>query len=350
MDPKDMQAVDPRNLRDLVKLPPSLEFMNANGGIDPASQGYQYIVQTTSQILSDVLEQEFYTVPFGDYIPVDRGVGAFMEFIVKNLSYQSAGPFEQGIVSLSSQATVKQVDAALAPISTKIYSWNAGYQYSVWELRKAMQADNWDALTAKYETMVENYQLGIQQVAYLGLLMDPTGCAGLLSSSAVTVNLSIVTQYIYSMSPTQLSTLVSTIMGFYFSNSNSTKLPTHFSIPMQDWLGMDSPWSPQFPNISIREYLVKAFRMVTGNPAFEIYGVAYADQANNAGVWATAGTNRYCLYRNEAKSLKMYEPLELVINAPNTPDNFHFNGVSMAQFSGVQIYRVPEVVYFDWHS
>lgn len=347
---KDLEKMDPRALRDLVKLPASLEFINANGGIDPASQGYQYVIQTTTQIAQDALKQEFYELPVGDYIPMDTGTGAFMEFIVKNLSYQSAGPFEQGIVSLSAQGSIKQVDAAVAPITTKIYSWNAGYMYSLWEVRKALAADNWDPIAAKYDALVENYQLGVQQVAFLGLLLDPTGCSGLLSSTQVTVNLSIITQYISTMSPTQLSTLVATIMAAYFSNSNSTKLPTHFAIPMQDWLGMDAPWSPQFPNVSIREYLTKAFKMATKNPSFEIYGVAYADQVNNAGVWATAGTNRYCLYRNEAKSLKMYEPLEMIINAPASADNFHWQGVAMAQFTGVQIYRVPEVLYFDWHS
>lgn len=347
---KDIAKMDPRSLRDLVKLPANLEFMNANGGIDPASQGYQYVIQTTTQIAADAIKQEFYEIPFADYIPVDVGTGAFMEFIVKNLSYQSAGPFEQGIVSLSAQASIKQVDAAVAPITTKIYSWNAGYMYSLWEVRKALAADNWDPIAAKYDALVENYQLGVQQVAFLGLLLDTTGCAGLLSSTQVTVNLSVITQYISTMSPTQLATLVATIMGAYFSNSNSTKLPTHFAIPMQDWLGLDSPWSPNFPNVSIREYITKAFKMATKNPNFEIYGVAYADQVNNAGVWAVAGTNRYVLYRNEPKSLKMYNPLDMIINAPASADNFHWQGVAMAQFTGVQIYRVPEVLYFDWHS
>lgn len=344
------EAMDPRSIREAIKLPSSLEFMNANGGIDSASQGYQYVIQTTSQIVADVIEQEFYEIPFGDYVPLDIGTGAFMEFIVKNVSYQSAGPFEQGIVSLSSQATIKQVDAAVAPITTKIYSWNAGYQYSLWEVRKALAADNWDPIQAKYEALKENSDLGLQQIAYLGLLLDNVGGPGLLSQSGVTINLAIITQYINSMSPTQLSNLVAQLFAAYFSNSNSTKLPTHFAIPMQDWLGLDSPWSPQFPNVSIREYLEKAFKMASKNPGFTIYGVAYADQVNNAGVWATSGTNRYTLYRNEPKSLKMYMPLDMIINAPGTANNFNWQGVAMSQFTGVQVYRVPEMLYLDWHS
>ena len=350
MEKEEIAKLDPRTLRNLVKLPAHLEFMNANGGIDPASEGYQFVIETTTQIANGVIEQDFYEIPFGEYLPIDEGTGAFMESIVKNVSYQSAGPFEQGIVSLSAQAKIKQVDAGVAPVTTKIYSWNAGYEWNLWEVRKALQADNWDVIASRYEALKENYDLGIQQVAFLGLLLDPTGCPGLLSNASVTINSAIITQYISTMNPTQLASLVANLMAAYFANSNSTKLPTHFAIPMADWLGLDAPWSPTFPNVSIREYLTKAFKMATKNPNFEIYGVAYADQANNAGVWEPAGTNRYTLYRNEPKSLKMYNPLDLLINAPATGNNFLFNGVAMAQFTGVQIYKVPEVLYFDWAS
>ncbi len=342
------QKLSARQIRDAIKLPASLEFMNANGGIDPASQGYQFVIQTTSQIAAGVIEQDFYEIPFGKYIPIEEGTGAFMESIVKNVAYQSAGPFEQGLVALSAHAKIKQVDAGVAPVTTKIYSWNAGYEWNLWEVRKALQADNWDVIASRYEALKENYDLGVQAVAFLGLLLDPTGCPGLLSNPAATINLAVIPKAISTMTPDELATLVATIMAAYFANSNSTKLPTHFAIPMSDWLGMDRPWSTQFPNVSIREYLMKAFRQVTSNPNFEMYGVAYADQANNAGVWDPAGTNRYALYRNEGKSMKMYNPLDLLFNAPGTANNFLFEGVAMAQFTGLQVYKVPELLYFDW--
>lgn len=327
-----------------------LEFMNANGGIDPASEGYQYVIQTTTQIAADTIKQMFYEIPFGEHVPVDVGTGAWMESIVKNLTYESAAPFEQGITDLSSQAAITQVDAGVAPISTKIYSWNRGYQYSLFEIRKALAADNWDAIQAKYETLVKNWQLGLQQVAFLGVLMDPVGGPGLLSQSSVTINLSLITQYISTMSPAQLSTLVSGLLAAYFSNANSTILPDSFAVPMQDFLGMGAPWSPQFPMISILAYLEDALKKMTKNPNFMIYGVAYADQANNAGVWATNGTNRYALYRNKPDTLKMYTPVDLILNAPGTANNVQWQGVGLGQFTGVQVYRVPEVLYFDWHS
>jgi hypothetical protein len=327
-----------------------MEFMNANGGIDPASQGYEFVIQTTTEIAADTIKQKFYEVPYGEYLPVDIGTGAWKESIVKNLTYDSAAPFEQGIADLSTQAAITNVEAGVAPVSTKIYSWNRGYQYSLFEVRKAIAGDNWDPIAAKYETLTKNWQLGIQAIAFLGLLTDPTGGPGLLSQSGVTVNLSVITQYICTMSPTQLATLVATILGAYFSNSNSTVMPDHFAIPMQDWLGLGAPWSPQFPNVSILEYLEKAFKMQTKKANFTIYGVAYADQANNAGVWATLGTNRYCLYRNDPSTMKLYLPVDLLINAPATANNFQWQGVSLGQFTGLQVYRDPEVLYFDWHS
>lgn len=324
------------------------ELANANGGIDPSAQGYEYAIQTTTMIRAEVVKQEFYEVPFGDYVPVIIGTGAWMEDIKTNLTYDSAGPFEEGITDLSSQAAVPQVDTGIHPVSAKIYTWNKGYQYSTPEVRKALASDNWDVIRSKHEALVRNWQLGIQQVAFLGLALDQTSCPGLLSNTGVTVNTAVITQAISTMDANAFATLVATIIGSYFSNSNSTKLPDHLAMPMQDFLGLADPVSPQFPNVSKLEYLEKAFQRITKNAGFTIYGVAYADQANNAGVWTALGTNRYCLYRKNAETMKMDLPVDFILNAPGTADNYRWQGVGVAQFTGLIIYRQPEVMYFDW--
>jgi hypothetical protein len=41
-------------------------------------------------------------------------------------------------------------------------------------------------------------------------------------------------------------------------------------------------------------------------------------------------------------------PVDLTLMGPNTANNFQWNGVGVAQFTGTIIYRVPEVLYFDW--
>jgi hypothetical protein len=95
------------------------------------------------------------------------------------------------------------------------------------------------------------------------------------------------------------------------------------------------------------DFLLEAFKKVTGNPNFVIYPIAYSDQSRNAGVWTTNGTYRYVLYRKDEETAVMDIPLDLTQLAPNTDNNFNWNGVSYGQFTGVQIIRIPEFRYYD---
>ena len=38
------------------------QLLNANGAIDPATAGYQYAIDTLSEIKSQVIEQKFYKI------------------------------------------------------------------------------------------------------------------------------------------------------------------------------------------------------------------------------------------------------------------------------------------------
>ncbi len=146
------------------------------------------------------------------------------------------------------------------------------------------------------------------------------------------------------MNYTEFGTLVSLLMQDYFANSNSTVYPTHFAIPQSDWNGLGVAVNPEFwvAGGTKLDVLRTAFVQVTGNPNFVIYPVAYADQANNKGVWTANGTFRYCLYRKDEESACMDIPLDLTQLAPNTADNFNWQKVNYGQFTGVQIIRVPE--------
>lgn len=329
----------------------NFELKNSNGAIDPNGLGYQYTIQTTTQIRAEVVEQKFYEFPITDFVPVLIGTGAWMESIKTNLVYDNAGNFESGIQDLASQAQIANVEVGVAPINAKIMTWAKGYQYSTPEVEKALASDNWDVIRAKHAALVRNWQLGLQKIAILGLLQDLADVPGLASNPFITSNTAVITTYISLMNAAQFAALVATILGAYFSNSNSTVLPDTFAIPMQDWLGLQVlvPGTVGTYPVPMLQYLEMAFKGATKNPNFEIRGNAYLDQVNNAGYWAVGGTNRYVLYRRDRETIKMDLPVDLTLNAPNTANNFQWNGVGVAQFTGAVIYRVPEVIYFDWH-
>ena len=325
-----------------------LTLKNANGAVSDSALGYQYATQTTTFIRAKVIEQKFYKIPFAEYIPVEVGTGAFLEEIKTNLTYDLAGSFEEGIQGTASGPTqVAQVSVATSPKTATIKTWAYGYQYNTIEVEKALASNNWNVIEGKMKALKRKWDLGLQEISFLGLKSD-SRIPGLLSNTAVTVDSSTITGYISALNYTNFATFVKDLMAAYFANSNSTVLPDTFVIPMVDFLGLEVPVSPQFPNVSMMEYLLKAFKAASMNPNFKIVGVAYCDQANNAVYWAANGSNRYCLYRNDPETLKMDIPVPFLLNPAATGDNFNWNGVSLGQFGGTVVYRTPEVMYFNW--
>jgi len=328
---------------------PGMTLLNANGDISTSTLGYQYTIQTTTLIRAKTVMQKFYEIPPAELVPMAIGEGAWMESIQTNLVYQASGDFERGIVSVADPSNVAQVSVGLAPVPAKIVSWAMGYQYSNMEIEKALAADNWDVVSAKVAALKKLWDLGIQKIAFLGSKSDPTGVPGLLSQTSVNASTAIIAKAISSMSTTELQALISALLSDYFSNSNSTVLPDTFVMPMSDYLGMGVPYSGTFPVASMLEYFVRMFREITQNPNFMIKPLAYANQAINAGYWAVAGTNRYVLYRKDPETIRMDLPVDLILNAPGTGNNFNWEGVGVGQFTGAIAYRPAEIRYYDWH-
>lgn len=332
-----------------IQWKPGMKLLNADGNIDSASTGYQYATQTTTFIRQRVVKQKFYEVPLADFIPVDVGVGAWMEDIKTNLQYDLAGDFEGGIVSVASAPSqLGVVDVATAPINAKVITWAKGYRYAVPEVAKALAANNWDVISGKMQALVKHWQLGIQRIGFLGLQQDLADVPGLLTSPQVTVNTSVITANISSLNAANFQALVSQILEAYALNANYTAMPDTFAIPMADYLGLGTAASSDFPIVDMFTYLENMFKKITGNKDFKIMPLAYGNAAQNAGwINGSSGKNRYVLYRRNPETLKMDIPVDFVLNPAGTADNFNWQGVGAGQFTGAIFYRPAEAIYFD---
>lgn len=334
-----------------VEWQPGMSLHNANGAIATDTLGYQYTIQTTTLIRARTVDQKFYKVSVADKVPVSVGEGAWLENIKTNLVYQAGQDFETGLIgNATSSAKISKIDVGTAPKTQVIKTWAKGYDYSVPDVNKALASNNWDVVSARMRALKENWDLGIQKTAFLGLKSDLTNVPGLLTQQGLSsANTSVITKNISSMSYTEFQSLVSAILAAYWANSNNTVLPDAFEIPMSDFLGLGAFVSPQFPNISMYDALLKVFQQLTGNPNFSIYGLAYGDAANNAGYVSAGGKYRYVLYRRDPESVRMDIPVDFILTAPNTGDNFMWDGVGYGQFTGTVVFREPEMLYFD-HS
>lgn len=324
------------------------ELKNANGSVNQSSLGFQYATQTTTLIAAEVIMQRFYEEAIADFASVLVGRGPWMDQIKTNLTFDAAGPFEDGDMDLGSRSQIPTVEVGLSPITATLKGWNKGYTYSIPEVERALASNNWDVVESKYKALTKNWQLGIQQVGFLGKASNLALYPGLLSNETVTVDQSFIPVPISQMSSTQLVAFIGGLIAKFRANANETCFPNRFAIPMSDWVGLGVPMViGSVPlAVSVRQYLEEQFQGICGKD-FKIIPTAYGNKLRNAGFWASNGTNRYVLYRNDRDTLHMDIPIDLTIAAPATGNNFHWNGVGYAQYSGMIVYRVPEVMYFD---
>ncbi len=330
---------------------PGMTLQNANGDINPSGLGFDYAIRTTTFIRARVIQQKFYKVPPADFMTVEVGNGAWMEKITQNLQYDAAAGFETGVINVGKGKTeLDIVDAGISQKDSVILTWAKGYQWAIPELQKALASNNWDAVQAKVEALKRNWDLGIQDMAFLGSQSLQTLLPGLLTNTDVTKDTTNITANISTLSAADFQTLVSVLLGAYFTNSNATEMPNIFLMPMNDYLGMAAAASSAYPMNSKLSYLLQAFKEITGNSSFKIKGLAYCQSTYNAGRSAAlgaAGLQRYCLYNNNPETLRMDIPVDFTLSSPGTSDNFYWNGVAYGQFTGCTIYRPAEVLYFD---
>lgn len=329
---------------------PGMSLQNANGDVDPSGLGYDYAIRTTTFIRAKVIQQKFYKVAPADFMTVEVGNGAWQEKITQNLQYDVAAGFETGIINVGKGDTeLDIVDAGLTNKDSVILTWAKGYRWAIPELQKALASNNWDAVQAKVEALKRNWDLGIQDIAFLGSRSFST-VPGLLTDTAVTSDTTNIPKNIAAMSADEFQSLVAALLGAYFTNSNGTQMPNMFLMPMDDYLGMAAASSAGFPINSKLAYLLQAFKEITGNAGFQIKGLAYCQSTYNAGrstALGTSGLQRYVLYNNDADTLRLDIPVDFALSAPGTSDNFYWHGVGYGQFTGCTIFRPAEVLFFD---
>jgi len=317
---------------------------NANGDIDPTSSGFKYIIDTLSYIRANVIEQKFYEVDISKYLPMDVGEAAWMEEIVQNLTFNTGGSFFEGDVDIQADTSrLAQVSAAIAPIRMPVKTWAKTTGWTIMEISKAAAANRWDVVESKLKSLKKNWDLGIQEVAFLG---HPDGTiTGLLNDAAVNINTTLVNLALSVMSEAQFTTFLKGLLPAYWTNSNNTQMPDTFIIPTDDYLGLGIPYSSTYPNISRLEYMLNFMKKMTANENFEILPLAYSQAANNS----DAGINkdRYILYKNDPDDMAMSIPVDFTMLEADTTNKINWQQAAYGQYSGVLINRKRGVLYLD---
>ena len=148
-----------------------MTLRNANGDIDPTTLGYQVALDTLTYIKKKVVEQKFYQIAPAKYVPMLVGEGAFSQAILTNMQVSASGDFEEGIINQGvANDRVAAVSAGVVPVTIPVVNWAKSIGYSIIEIEQALSSMNWDYITGLEKARKKNYDLGIQQVAFLGSL------------------------------------------------------------------------------------------------------------------------------------------------------------------------------------
>lgn len=305
--------------------------------------GYEIDVTTLTTIMKKITEQKFFEVAPADYLPVRVGEGAWSTQLVTYRSFSLADDFATGIINTGGNNSRLAVgDAGVDSLPIKVNNWAKQIGWSIFDLEFAAKSGNWDLVTAKEKARKKNWDLGIQKTAFLGLAGD-SNVLGLLTQSGVTINTTVITKAIKTMTAAELKVFTNAILDAYRVNCKRSAWPTHFVMPESDYLGLAGASNADFPLKSVLQVLEETFQTMTSNKAFKILPLAYGDSAYN-----DLGVQRYALYNAEEESIRMDIPVDYTNTLANSIDNFSFQNVGYGQFTGVLAYRPLEIMYFQY--
>ena len=317
-------------------------FLNS---IQAKDAQYQQIIDTLTYIESITVEQKFYEVAIADYVPVEVGNGSFSESILRNLSFDVAGDFEDGIINTGEKSRLAEVDAVLSPVTIPVLNWGKYAAYTLFDVEQAARSSNWDVIEGKLKARKKNWDLGIQKVAFLGSSVI-SSVTGLLNNANATINTTTITKRISDMSDSEFQTFVGLLLADYRTNVNGSAMANRFVIPESDYVGLGSAASTAYPLITKLEYLENTFTRMAGKLGasdFKILPSKYGESAISG-----LGVDRYVLYNQNSETMTMHIPVDYTTTNFDTDNQFSFQNVAYGQYTGLGLYREREALYFDF--
>ncbi len=303
-------------------------------------------IDTLTQIKQGVTTQKHFTVEPSAFIPVTVGFGSWADNLLKYRSYVTGDDFEDGDVDLARNSRLAQADVAVDAVERVVKSWAKEMNYNLFEINQAVVSSNWNLISEREKSLKKNWDLGIQGIAFKGHSSDPR-VQGIYTQndSDITVDTSFITAPIADLSDADFDTFKRQLIEIFFNNSNSTAMPDTFAMPSSDYLRLaGASATASFPIKGRLEVMLDAFKAVTSNENFEIKGLPYGNAAIQGN---GAGKDRYILYKKDNEVLEMDIPVSYTSLTAQTANNFQFDSVSYGRYTGVQVYRPREFMYFD---
>ena len=323
--------------------------------------GVEVNITTLTTLMKKISEQKFFEITPSEYMAVNVGEGAWSTNLVTYRSFLVGDSFTKGLINMGgNNGRLAVVNAAVDTVVTKVYTWATEIGWTLMELETAAKAGNWDLVTNLEESRKKAWDLGIQQISFLGMPGfngvggAPAVTMGLLNQPGIFTDTTTILGPITKMDNAALNTFLGLILQVFRKNCNATAWPDRFVIPESDFLGLATPSSSDFPVRTKLSLLEEALGIMThfdgkdGRRQFKILPCKYGDGPFAAKFGGDAANETYALYNSDEKSFRMNIPVDYTTSLANSLNNVQFQNGAWGQFTGLQSIRPLEMVYFKY--
>ncbi len=314
--------------------------VNNSAGIG-STLGLQQLTSTLTQIIDGIIDTKYYELSgqkLSDFTRIEVGKGAYATDLLQYaVSY--VGNVGDGWIEPTSNGIAKDSNSSIQIGSLRIknHFWRKDYTVTNELVQMGRVNDQTFSIIEENEkARKKQYDLAIQQAHFLGF---SDGTAGLLNQPEVTVNTTLMTAPLATMTDAQFQTFLASVGSAYGQNSLYTIQFNRMLIPTSDFVSLGQPFG-QF-GLSRLQVLEDALKRVAGVD-FKIVHSTYNDKANEGGDAA-----RYVFYNDDADNLCAYMPV------PYTPmplfpiGSLDLISQAHAQYIPPYLKRVNSMLYAD---
>ncbi len=322
-----------------------------------ASFGANFNITALSQLAAGTIKQKFYLVEeLNKFAPMDMGANPFAPTRVFIKEFYGIQNPESGLISPVNKGQYQEVETAVdsTPIDREFWAKQISYNFLQQSQLAYLGQSGYDYVKSKLEALNTDYELFMRKILFYGFSKKDN--TGLLTSTDVATNNSLITKKISSMTSTEINAFVQTVIGIYQTNQVIGEFPDTFFIPQSDYTGLVGFVSDTFPiagNTKLN-FLLDAFRIVTNNPNFKIITNFYAQKSwaaqapyKKANGNAPLSYDRYMLYKNQTESLVFDLPIPFTMLGTGTLNNFDYLQLGYAQVGKTFFKRPADAIYFD---
>lgn len=313
-----------------------------NSGLG-SETGLSQTITTLTDIISGVIPTKFYELngqKLSDFCKIEAGKGAYDERLLQYAINFVGNNGEQGIINPTANGISREANSSIeiGSLTIKNNFWRWSYTVTNELLRMGERnAETFSIIEANEQARKTVFALMLQKAWFLGL---QDGTPGLLNQPNVTINTTLMTAELGSMTDAQFEAFIGNLAGVYQANANYTMNFNRLLIPSAQYFALTRPYGQY--GLNRLQVLEDGIRRIAGND-FKIVHSKYNTGASAQG----SGKGRYVFYNDDADNLCAYMPV------PYTPMPLYPQGaldlvsVAHAQFIPPYLKRTQSMLYAD---